>query len=111
MGRATRGILQRTRSAYYYKELSVRCTSGLSLSNISGRRLSSMPFGADPIVLTEHERRELRQITQSRTLPAGDVMRARMILQLSEGASYRRIQSLLYTTAPTISPSTRLCFA
>ena len=62
-----------------------------------------MPFGADPIVLTEDERRELRQITQSRTLPAGYVMRARMILLLSEGVSYRRIQSLLHTTAPTIS--------
>ena len=62
-----------------------------------------MPFGAKPIALAEEERLELQQITQSRTLPAGYVMRARMILLLSEGTSYRRIQALLNTTAPTIS--------
>ena len=62
-----------------------------------------MPFGADPVVLTEEERLELQQITLSRTLPAGDVMRARMVLLLSQGTSYRRIQTLLDTTAPTIS--------
>ena len=62
-----------------------------------------MPFVADPIVLTEEERAELQQITQSRTLPAGDGMRARMILLLSDGVSYRNIQDLLDTTAPTIS--------
>ena len=62
-----------------------------------------MPFGSDPVVLTEEERLELQQITLSRTLPAGDVMRARMVLLLSQGTSYRRIQTLLDTTAPTIS--------
>ena len=62
-----------------------------------------MPFVADPIVLSEEERMELQQITQSRTLPAGDGMRARLILLLSDGASYRNIQDLLDTTAPTIS--------
>ena len=62
-----------------------------------------MPFGADPIELTTEERRELEQMTQSRTLPAGDVMRARMILLLSGGVPYRKIQDLLDTTAPTIS--------
>jgi transposase len=62
-----------------------------------------MPFSAAPIVLSEEERIELQQITQSRSLPAGDVMRARMILLLSEGISYREIQGLLNTTAPTIS--------
>jgi transposase len=62
-----------------------------------------MPFGATPIVLSEEERVELQQMTQSRSLPAGDVMRARMILLLSEGTTYRRIQDLLETTAPTIS--------
>src|SRR6202790_5865715 len=29
-----------------------------------------MPFGVEPLVLTEEERRELQQLTQSRTLPA-----------------------------------------
>src|SRR6266481_1324477 len=62
-----------------------------------------MPFGAEPLVLTEDERRELQQMTQSRTLPAGDVMRSRMVLLLSDGASYQKIQDLLDTTAPTIA--------
>ncbi len=62
-----------------------------------------MPFAADPIVLAEEERIELQHLTQSRALPAGDVMRARMVLLLSEGASYRSIQGLLDTTAPTIA--------
>src|SRR3954452_24171883 len=42
-------------------------------------------------------------MTQSRTLPAGDVFRARLILMLAEGLPYRSIQAKLDTTAPTIS--------
>jgi transposase len=61
-----------------------------------------MPFGAEPLVLTEQERQELQQMTQSRSLPAGDVMRARMILLLADGVAYQKIQDLLDTTAPTI---------
>jgi transposase len=62
-----------------------------------------MPFGAEPLVLTEGERQELQQMTQSRTLPAGDVMRSRMILLLADGVAYQKIQNLLNTTAPTIA--------
>ena len=62
-----------------------------------------MPFGAEPVVLTEDERQELEQMTQSRTLPAGDVMRSRMVLLLADGVSYQNIQTLLDTTAPTIA--------
>jgi hypothetical protein len=62
-----------------------------------------MPFAADPVCLSEEERRELQQMVQLRSLPAGDVKRARMILLLSEGTPYRKIQDLLDTTAPTIS--------
>lgn len=62
-----------------------------------------MPFGADPIVVTDPEREELQQMTQSRMLPAGDVMRARMILLLADGVAYQKIQDLLDTTAPTIA--------
>src|SRR4029079_202188 len=40
---------------------------------------------------------------QSRTLPAGDVMRARMLLLLADGAPYQKIQDSLGTTAPTIA--------
>jgi transposase len=62
-----------------------------------------MPFGAEPLVLTEEERQELQQMTQSRTLPAGDVMRSRMVLLLADGVTYQKIQDLLDTTAPTIA--------
>ena len=51
-----------------------------------------MPFEAEPMVLSEDERRELQQMAQSRTLPAGDVMRSRMILLLAEGMSYQKIK-------------------
>jgi hypothetical protein len=44
-----------------------------------------MPFRAKPTVLSEDERAELAQMTQSRTLPAGGVFRARLILMLAEG--------------------------
>lgn len=62
-----------------------------------------MPFGSEPLVLTEQERQELQQMTQSRTLPAGDVMRSRMVLLLADGVAYQKVQDLLDTTAPTIA--------
>lgn len=62
-----------------------------------------MPFAAEAITLTGDERVELEQMTQSRTLPAGDVFRARLILMLADGVPYRTIQERLGTTAPTIS--------
>jgi transposase len=62
-----------------------------------------MPFRAEPLQLTEEEHTELRQMTLSRMLPAGDVFRARLILMLAEGRSYAEIQRRLDTTAPTIS--------
>jgi transposase len=62
-----------------------------------------MPFRAEPIRLSKLEHDELREMTLSRTLPAGDVFRARLILMLAERRSYREIQERLETTAPTIS--------
>jgi len=53
--------------------------------------------------LTEEQRIELTGWAQSRTLPAGDVFRARLILALAEGRSYGQIMATLQTTAPTIS--------
>jgi len=53
--------------------------------------------------LTEDERAELESMTQSRTLPAGDVFRARLVLMLADGLPYRTIQERLDTTAPTIA--------
>jgi transposase len=62
-----------------------------------------MPFRPTPIDLIPEEHEELRHMSTSRSLPAGDVIRARMILMLAEGRSYVEIQSSLQTTAPTIS--------
>lgn len=55
------------------------------------------------LALTDEQRSELRRWAQSRTLPAGDVFRGRLILALAKGESYRQIMASLQTTAPTIS--------
>lgn len=57
---------------------------------------------SDSIVLTDSQHEELNRTGQSRSLPAGYVFRARLILMLAEGASFSRIQRSLKTTAPTI---------
>jgi transposase len=62
-----------------------------------------MPFSTEPITLTGEERSELEEMTKSRTLPAGDVFRGRLILLLAEGLPYRTIEERLDTTAPTIA--------
>jgi transposase len=53
--------------------------------------------------VTEEQRKELDKWAASRTLPAGDVFRARLILALADGHSYSQIMKSLQTTAPTIS--------
>jgi transposase len=53
--------------------------------------------------LTEQQALELTVIAQSRSLPAGYVFRAKLILALAEGWSYHQIKQRLQTTAPTIS--------
>ena len=55
------------------------------------------------LTLTPEQREELSRWSQSRTLPAGDVFRARLILALADGLSYVQIKKTLRTTAPTIS--------
>lgn len=62
-----------------------------------------MPFKATRIELSAEEHDELRQMSLSRSLPAGDMLKARMILMLAQGRSYVEIQDRLETTAPTIS--------
>jgi transposase len=57
---------------------------------------------SDSVVLTESQQGELSRIVQSRSLPAGYVFRARLILMLAAGASFSTIQQKLGTTAPTI---------
>jgi transposase len=55
------------------------------------------------LLLSNDEREELTVWAQSRTLPAGDVFRARVILALASGLSYRQIEEKLNTSAPTIA--------
>lgn len=54
------------------------------------------------VLLSKEQRKELSSIAQSRSLPGGYVFRARLILLLSEGASFSTIQKQLRTMAPTI---------
>src|ERR1700685_4114985 len=53
--------------------------------------------------LIPEQREELQRWAQSRTLPAGDVFRARLILALSDGTTYREIARSLKTSLPTIA--------
>ena len=62
-----------------------------------------MPFQAKPPAITVDEQDELRQMSLSRSLPAGDVLKARIILMLASGRSYAEIRGRLETTVPTIS--------
>jgi len=53
--------------------------------------------------VSSEQRSELESWAQSRVLPAGEVFRARLILALIEGLSYREMESKLGASAPTIS--------
>jgi hypothetical protein len=59
-------------------------------------------LSVDSVVLNEEQQLELSRIAQSRSLPAGYVFRARLILMLAEGASFSTIKKRLGTTAPII---------
>lgn len=54
------------------------------------------------VLLTRQQHSDLSSIAQSRSLPAGYVFRAKLILMLAEGASFNSIKRQLQTTAPTI---------
>lgn len=53
--------------------------------------------------MSSEQREELERWAQSRALPAGDVFRARVILSLANGQSYREIERKLGASAPTVS--------
>lgn len=53
------------------------------------------------VSLTRSQRSELSSIAQSRSLRAGYVFRAKLILMLAEGASFNTIKRRLQTSAPT----------
>jgi len=54
------------------------------------------------VLLTRQQHSALSSLAQSRSLPAGYVFRAKLILMLAEGASFNAIKRQLQTTAPTI---------
>src|SRR5438552_2577754 len=55
------------------------------------------------LAITPEEKQDLERWAQSRTLPAGDVFRARLLLALAAGKSYRQIESGMQTSAATIA--------
>lgn len=58
---------------------------------------------ASPIVLSEVERKELESRARSQTLPAADVLRAKVILLLGQGLSYSVIQERMDCSAPFVA--------
>jgi transposase len=54
-------------------------------------------------LITAEQREELQGWAQSRSLPAGYVFRARLILALADGKTYRQIEDALGASAPTVS--------
>jgi transposase len=55
------------------------------------------------IELSAEEREELTGWSNSRTLPAGDVFKAKLILALADGKSYSTVEAELSTSRPTIA--------
>jgi transposase len=53
--------------------------------------------------MSVEQREELERWVQSRTLPAGDVFRARIVLALADGLSYRDIERKLGASSATVS--------
>jgi transposase/transposase-like protein len=53
--------------------------------------------------VSAEQRDELEEWAQSRSLPAGNVFRARLILALADGMTYREIEQKLGASAPTVS--------
>jgi transposase len=61
-----------------------------------------MPFQTKPLVLDEGQRSELEDISGSQSLPAGFVLRAKIVLLLADGWSYSDIVAKLDTSTSTI---------
>ena len=67
------------------------------------RRLDGVARYGELLELTGSQREELMKWAHSRTLPAGDVFRAKLILSLADGMTYEQIVTALSTTKPTIA--------
>jgi hypothetical protein len=59
------------------------------------------------IELRAEEREELTRWSKSRTLPAGDVLKARLILAMADGKSCSTVEAELNTSRPTVGGSAR----
>lgn len=61
-----------------------------------------MPFEAKPILLDDEQRAELEEISASQSLPAGFVLRAKIVLLLADGWSYPSVAEKLDTAVRTV---------
>ncbi len=61
-----------------------------------------MPFQAKPLVMSGEQRSELEDIGDSQSLPAGFVLRAKIVLLLADGWSYGEIIDKLDTSTSTV---------
>ena len=58
-------------------------------------RLFYVPFTGEPLQLSEQQRIDLIEIAQSRSLPAGFVFRAKLIVMLADGTAFCNHQGTL----------------
>ena len=61
-----------------------------------------MPFQSNPLELRPQQRADLEEIARSQSLPAGFVLRAKIVLLLAEGWSYQAVAGKLDTSTPTV---------
>ena len=50
-----------------------------------------MPFQSDPIELSRQQQADLEEMARSQSLPAGFVLRAKIVLLLADGWSYQAV--------------------
>ena len=61
-----------------------------------------MPFQSEPFVLSQQQRSELEEVARSQSLPAGFVLRARIIALLADSLSYAAVADKLDCSTPTV---------
>ena len=61
-----------------------------------------MPFQSEPFVMSQQQRADLEEIARSQSLPAGFVLRAKIVLLLAEGWSHQAVARKLDTSTPTV---------
>ena len=61
-----------------------------------------MPFQGERLVVKAAQKAELEEIARSLSLPAGFVVRAKIVLLLDAGLSYAAVAEKLDTTTPTV---------